>query len=395
MLSLGAYELLKEIQIMTMGTHIFKNFCRERNLSDGSVNVYRHALKAYEKYNGMSLEELLDEADLEEEQKIRWKRRTLKSRLIDFRNYLIDYGYAKETINTMMKRVTTFYRHYEIEIHHLPKVNIQSTVEIKIPGQDDLQKAVNICSPIMKAIILTLASSGLSKVDLLKLTLSDFMEFTKEYHNETDIYKALEILKEKDDVIPTFSLTRTKTGKFHHTFCSPEATIAIIQYLLSRTDKLTPESKLFKISYHWLTVKFEDLNEQLNLGVTEGNEYCVLRCHTLRKYHATTLKDDGLSIDVINSFQGKARNKVDAAYFVDTPEKLKVQYMEHVSCLAVDMEIKNIDLKSEEFIRLEYENEQLREAIDNIDSKIEDKINAAINNRSEVLSEEEIVDLFS
>ena len=373
---------------MIMGTHIFKNFCRERNLSDGSINVYQHALAAYENYNGMTLEELLNEADLEEENKIRWKRRTLKSRLIDFRNYLIDYGYAKETINTMMKRVNTFYRHYEIEIHHLPKVNIKSTVE-------DLQKAINISSPLMKAIILTLSSSGLSKVDALKLTIQDFMEATKEYHNETDVYKTLEILKEKDDVIPTFGLVRTKTSKFHYTFCSPEATIAIVQYLLSRTEKLTPESKLFKISYHWLTVKFEDLNEQLNLGVTEGNEYAVLRCHTLRKYHATTLKDDGLSIDVINSFQGKARNKVDAAYFVDTPEKLKVRYMEHVSCLAVDMEIKNIDLKSEEFVRLEYENEQLREAIESIDSRIEDKVAAAINRRGDVLSEEEIVDLFS
>lgn len=380
---------------MIMGTHIFKNFCRERNLSDGSINVYQHALAAYENYNGMTLEELLNEADLEEENKIRWKRRTLKSRLIDFRNYLIDYGYAKETINTMMKRVNTFYRHYEIEIHHLPKVNIKSTVEIKIPTKDDLQKAINISSPLMKAIILTLSSSGLSKVDALKLTIQDFMEATKEYHNETDVYKTLEILKEKDDVIPTFGLVRTKTSKFHYTFCSPEATIAIVQYLLSRTEKLTPESKLFKISYHWLTVKFEDLNEQLNLGVTEGNEYAVLRCHTLRKYHATTLKDDGLSIDVINSFQGKARNKVDAAYFVDTPEKLKVRYMEHVSCLAVDMEIKNIDLKSEEFVRLEYENEQLREAIESIDSRIEDKVAAAINRRSDVLSEEEIVDLFS
>ena len=378
-----------------MGTQIFNTFCRERNLSPGSINVYNHALTKYENFNGLTLNELLDEADNEEEQKIRWKRRTLKSRLIDFRNYLIDCGYAKETINTMMKRVTTFYRHYEIEIHHLPKVNIKNCTEIKLPTKDDLQKAVNISKPLMKSIILFLATSGMSKVDMLKLTISDFIEATKEYHNETDIYKVLDILKEKDDIIPTFSLVRTKTNKFHYTFCSPEATIAIIQYLLSRADVLTQDSKLFKISYHWLTVKFEDLNQHLNLGVTEGNEYCVLRCHTLRKYHATTLKDDGLSIDVINSFQGKARNKVDAAYFVDTPEKLKVRYMEHVSSLAVDMEIKNIDLKSEEFIRLEYENEQLKEAIDNIDERIEEKINVAINARSDDISDDEFLDLFS
>ena len=380
---------------MNMGTQIFKNFCRERNLSPGSIEVYKHALETYTKFNELTLEELIEEADLEEEQKIRWKKRTLKKRLINFRKYLIDNGYAKATITSMMNRVNTFYRHHEIEIHHIPRANIKNTSQIKIPTKEDLQKAINMSKPLMKAIILTLATSGLSRVDLLKLTVGKFMQSTKEYHNETDVYKFLEVLKEKDDVIPTFDLIRTKTSKFHYTFWSPEATIATVHYLLSRKDKLTPESKLFKIHSQTLTVKFENLNEQLGLGVTEGNEYAVLRCHTLRKYHATTLKDDGLSVDVINSLQGKARNKVDAAYFVDTPEKLKVRYMEHVSCLSIDMEIKNIDLKSKEFIQLEHENEQLKEAIDSIDERIENKINAAISERSDVLSQEEIVDLFS
>ena len=89
---------------MVMNEHLFNDFCRERNLSPGSIKVYEHALGKYVEFNGMSLHALIDEADNEEDQRIRWKLRTLKHRLIDFRNYLIDYGYAKETINTMMKR---------------------------------------------------------------------------------------------------------------------------------------------------------------------------------------------------------------------------------------------------------------------------------------------------
>ena len=110
---------------------------------------------------------------------------------------------------------------------------------------------------------------------------------------------------------------------------------SIVNYLYSRKDKLTPESPLFKVSYQHLTIKFEHLNEALNLGVTMGNSYAVLRCHTLRKYHATTLRDDGLSIDIINSLQGKTKNKVDRAYYVDTPEKLKEMYMDHMNSLAI------------------------------------------------------------
>ena len=352
---------------MNMEEKIFKNFCRERNLSPGSIKVYDHALRKYKTFNGMTLQELLDEADTEEEKGVRWKRRTLKTRLLDFRNYLIDNGYAKETINTMMKRVTTFYRHYEIEIHHLPRVNIQSNVEIRIPTRAELQVAVESSRPLMKAIILTLASSGLSKVDLLKLSVGEFINSTIDYHHTNDILEAMAILKDRDDVIPLFALTRTKTNKFHYTFCSPEAVTSIVNYLYSRKDTLTPNSPLFKISYHWLTIKFEDLNQTLNLGVTNGNKYSILRCHTLRKYHATTLRNDGLSIDIINSLQGKAKNKVDSAYFVDSPEELKKMYTEHVGSLYV---LDTNKFKTENEV-LREENQQYRERDEKISSILE------------------------
>ena len=352
---------------MIMEDGIFNSFVRQRNLSPGSVKVYHHALKKYVEFNGMTLEELILEADNEEDEGIRWKRRTLKNRLIDFRNYLIDYGYAKETINTMMKRVTTFYRHYEIEIHHLPRTNIQSNVEIRLPTRDDLKLAVECSQALMKSLILFLVSSGMSKVDCLKLTVGDFIVATSEYHNSNDIIEVLSILNERDDIIPVFALTRTKTNKFHYTFCSPEAATSIVNYLNSRNDKLTPESPLFKVSYHWLTIKFEYLNEQLNLGITKGNDYAVLRCHTLRKYHATTLRNDGLSIDIINALQGKAKNKVDAAYYVDTPEMLKQMYQEHINSLYI---LDTNKYKSENE-KLREENEMYRARQPQIDSILE------------------------
>jgi len=352
---------------MTMSEKLFNNFVRERNLSPGSVRVYRHALNKYMEFNNMNLAELIDEADHEEEQGIRWKRRTLKHRLIDFRNYLIDYGYAKETISTMMKRVTTFYHHYEIEIHHLPRVNIQSTVEIRLPTLQELQLAVESSDPLMKALTLFLCSSGLSKVDALKLTVGDFITATTEYHHTTNIMEAMSILNDRDDVIPTFSLTRTKTNKFFHTFCTPEATSSILNYLYSRKDKLTNESPLFKVSYFWLSEKYEALNEALNLGVTKGNNYGILRCHTLRKYHATTLRNHGLSIDIINSLQGKAKNKVDSAYFIDTPEMLKEKYIEHMETLYITEECR---VKSENDL-LKEENKEYEKKLSDIFGRLE------------------------
>ena len=138
-----------------------------------------------------------------------------------------------------MRRVLTFYRHHEIEIHHLPRVNIQSVVEIRLPTRDDLQAAIDSSKPLMKAIILFLASSGMSKVDMLKLTIDDFITATGPYHNTNNINEAMNILKDTSHVVPTFALTRTKTNKFHYTFCTPEAVTSIVNYLYSRKDKCT------------------------------------------------------------------------------------------------------------------------------------------------------------
>lgn len=379
---------------MNMHDELFQSFCKERNLSPGSVKVYHQALKKYTSFNGMTLQQLLDDAIEDEKQHV-WRERKLLNRLIDFRNYLIEQGYAKEYIQTTVRRVKTFYINYFVEIHSLPRANIMANTEIKIPTREDLKTAVDMSKPLMKALILFLISTGLSKIDCLNLTIKDFITATKEYHTSNDIYEVLKILQDREDVVPTFSLTRQKTGKFHYTFCSPEAVIAIVNYLQSRSDKLTNDSSLFKISYHWLTVKFQELNDSLNLGVTQGNEFRVLRCHTLRKYHATTLRNDGLDKDIVNSFQGKAKNRVDAAYFVDTPEALRKRYIEHVDCLTVHMDIRSIDLKSPEYIELETENNRLKEVVGNIDERIEARIADALSKVGGPMSNEEFDDLFS
>ena len=70
-------ELLEEI-------HIVKNH------SKGIRKVYKCAVKKYTNFCGKSLEELIEEAESEEEQGIRWKKRKLKRRLLSYRQHLID-----------------------------------------------------------------------------------------------------------------------------------------------------------------------------------------------------------------------------------------------------------------------------------------------------------------
>ena len=350
--------------IMNMEDPIFQNFCRQRKLSTGSIKIYNNALTKYCEFTKMTLKELLYEADTDEREGKQWKERRLKDKLIEFKVWLIEQGYVDSTVQDYVKKVKGFYRHHYIEIHSISEKakgkKFNPITFTQLPNTQILKSAIDI-SPLIKALILFLSSSGLSKVDALKLTIEDWLTATSQYtNNEKDIYKAINILRERDDVVPTISMRRTKTKKFFTTFCSPEATLAISNYLDSRTDQLKPESKLFKRSNSWFDERFHELNEKLGLGETD-NGYIILRCHNLRKFHSTSLKNDGLSIDFVNALQGKSKTSVDEVYFLDDPETLKQEYIKHLNCLTVNMDVHNVEFKSPEYMELERENIELKD----------------------------------
>ena len=55
--------------------------------------------------------------------------------------------------------------------------------------------------------------------------------------------------------------------------------------------------------------------------------------------------------------QGKSKNKIDSAYYIDTPEQLKQMYMEHMNSLAISDEYR---FKTElETVKME--NEKMKE----------------------------------
>ena len=351
---------------MYMNDPVFKTFCRQRKLSKGSIKIYHNALSKYCEFTGMTLSELLEEADTDERQGKPWKERRLKDRLLNFKIYLIENEYVNSTVHDYVKKVKSFYRHHYIEIHVInekakgKKYNPITFTEL--PNTKILKKAIDLSpNPLIKAFILFLSSTGLSKVDALNLTIKDWLISVSEYtNNETDIYKTINILRKREDVVPTFSMRRQKTKKFFTTFCSPEAVTAVCNYLESRTDQLTPKSKLFKKSNAWFDEQFHELNDKLELGKTD-NGYIILRCHNLRKFHSTSLKNDGLSIDFVNALQGKSKTAVDEVYFLDDPETLKQEYIKHLNCLTVNMDVNNIDFKSQEYLELEAENQSLKE----------------------------------
>ena len=59
---------------------MIKNMAESRRLSHASYLGFKNVLRHYTNFQGKSLLELIDEAEDEEEEKIRWKNRTIKKK---------------------------------------------------------------------------------------------------------------------------------------------------------------------------------------------------------------------------------------------------------------------------------------------------------------------------
>lgn len=350
---------------------IINDFAETRNLSQSTKNSYSCRFNDYTKFTGKTLKELLKEAEAEEEQGIRWKKRKLKKRLITYRNYLTE-NFKGKTAKAMFNAIKTFYTHYEIEIHSLPPWNerkLNNTVVnySDLPDKEIIKASLDLGNKMMQALILFMSSSGCARRETLNLTIDDFIQATNEYHNETDIFKVIEKLDNMEDVIPVFKIRRQKTNKHYITFCSPEAVQHIINYLKTRGNKLNTtyhEKKLFKTNTTYLTELFAELNAKMGLG--KVGTYNRFRSHMLRKFNASQLYNDGCTMEFVDSIQGRGKDSTHSSYFLENPEKLKQEYINHLDCLMVKWD--SITYKSPEYIELESESKEKDEKIKNYET---------------------------
>ena len=354
---------------------LLKNLAISCNHSEETQRIYRLALTNYASYFNQDLDELLAEAEEDENNNIKWKRRRVKAKLTEYRHHLLQ-KYALNTVKKHMIAINKFYRFYDIEIQKLPMINEKSIQKAHpiyfkdLPDKEIIREAVSIASPFMKAVILFICSSGCGRAETLNLTIQDYIDALSEYvpRRCRNIYEIIDITNEDKNIVPTFNIRRLKTNKYYTTYCSPEAVKAMNAYLLTRTDPLTNESKLFKTHPQYLINNFQKINDYLGLGKV-GN-YNRFRSHMLRKFHASALYNDGMSLDKVNDLQGKSKNKTDQAYFMVNPEDLKYDYIQHLPAVTINKEVEKLSIKSPEFAQMENENQVLKTELDELKSEV-------------------------
>lgn len=326
---------------------LLEEFYQERNITWSTKKVYENSIRVYMEVNEMSLEELLEEAEEEEEAGLRWKHRSLRKRLIRYQNYLLE-NYNYSTTIQYYGRVKTFYHHHNIEIHNLPPLNkkqahLSEPIHYQdLPTKEVLKKAYDLANPVMKAIILFSISTGCGKTEILNFTRDD-------YYNWIDPYNPQEILEKNIDIVPTIYTTRQKTNHHYFTFATPESIKEIGKYLETRDDN---KPVLFKIQYKYMSILFNKYNNALGLG--RKNNCRILRSHMLRKFHASQLSmgENRLTLDEIDSLQGRVKQDTRKSYYYSNPEDLKKKYIRNMDKVTILDKVHTITVDSPEVEQL-------------------------------------------
>ena len=131
---------------------------------------------------------------------------------------------------------------------------------------------------------------------------------------------------------------------------------------------LTNSTPLFDISSTHFNNTFGKINNKLNLG--KAGSYNRFRSHMLRKFHASQLYNDGMSMDEIDELQGRGKDQTRTSYFMENPLRLREKYIEHMGAITINLDVEKLSVKSPEFMKMENENKRLNEELDSLKSDI-------------------------
>lgn len=335
-------------------------FLKRRKLQEETMKKYLRHLTIYSEITGLTPSELIDQAITEEKGRVELSKRQIGKHLLDFKEELENRNFSPAHIGTGITNVRTFYREYKIELPETKISNRDFDLEVyeTIPTKEDIQRALEYTNNKYKAIILLMVSSGMGATEIRDLTVEDFINSISECFKSTmkfplDIDQMKKELKGNEDCIATWNLYRPKTNKSYTTFSSPESVMAILDYL-ERKPPETIKSPLFRsergenrLTRETLAKYFTSLNSKCKFG--KNGRLIFFRSHSLRKYFATTLYQNGTKKSVVSALLGHRLDLKAEKEFEDNPEILLTSYQEAVESLTIGQHnihrIESVDIK--------------------------------------------------
>jgi len=390
-------------------------FTNRPNINDKRKQSYKTAFDHFYNLFGLTPTKMIEEA--KNEQKPDWERKEFLD--IEERNvtkYLKQYYLhmknerknKNSTIKKNLNMIRAFYEAYNIEIPKSPVLTQVSTRTRKteIPDWDDVRYVVDkLESKKYIAIVYFLATSGIRNGDVCNLTIGDFLEATKKWHNGT-----LEDLLSKDpyeeNIRPVWDFDPEKTSTYSGNICftsnTPQAMRALFDYLEKRIDEGYPvgnDTALFRSnikrkknnekSFFYNTSSMSDIftdtinplfntkDKDENIIVRKDRKgYSFFRAHNLRKLFTTTcstnlpkvmyeVEEKGTlpkNIDILSLLTGREplNSKITDTYEAVGHDDVEPYYFHIIPYLTVG-EIEAKDVHSDEFKELKKQNKELTE----------------------------------
>ena len=166
-------------------SEVFKGFVKERKIENkNTIGGYLTSLTGYCDYYGMSIEELIEEAEQEEENNVRMKKRKIKKRLIEYRNYLYDNGFSNKTVKGKMTYIKFFFHTCDIDI---PKLGRKENVPYdrgisfdEVPKKEHVKKAIETTTSIKnRALYLFCMTSCSGSAEAREFTIEEYIRGVK------------------------------------------------------------------------------------------------------------------------------------------------------------------------------------------------------------------------
>jgi integrase len=394
---LTIYELLDIVCNMKY-EHIandpdFIDFCNRRKHKTNTTHQYLHALGMYTDLIGKSLPELIKEAEDEEDEGIRLRKRTIRKHLSKFQQHIESLGYSESSKKVFTTCVRAYYNEYEIQLPKRFKNNARSDRKEKLyndlPTLEDIRHLLKYANLTFTAIILLGLSSGMSRAEICSLKFKDFYNAIDLKPFPKNLDEFLERVNDQTDIIPFWQITRIKTENSFFTFSTPESTEAIINYIadLNRRNKkhiaqnrttqivITPETSLFLSSYMnrmsetVVSIAYKRMNE--NAGFEKKDNKSFIRPHILREVFASTLEKNKMTHLMTRWIMGHKLDSTTSAYFKADPEAVKEEYIQFLSHLTINQNIEVKTVTTEGYDQLLKDSKEKKEKIKFMEQEIQ------------------------
>lgn len=327
-------------------------------ITPNTHKIYDLVHTQYTTLHQMTWEQLIQEAEQDEQTIPKPSKRRIKKRIQEYIYHLLEEDKQPTTIKQYTTILKKLYTTNEIELPQikLPRINPNREGYEDLPTRQEITQAIHNSKLKMKATILLIVSSGMARNEVCNLTIQDFKEATREYYHQepTTVYELINILKKQQHIIPVWHIKRRKTNVNYITCNSPEATKHILQLLELRLihNVLTFEDTLLGYNTPSLvTHNFMRLNDRLGFGRLATRRR--FHPHALRSYFATTINSRGMPYLCAEFMLGHTVDSTRSAYYKAEPSQIKREYMRVVNYLSFVTRVETVTLDDDERRELE------------------------------------------